>query len=273
MSKSFVDRYKSRVRKTIREYSLIKEGEKVALAISGGKDSVALAWALNELGYDYILFHLNLRIGEFSKISLETVKQIADILDKELVVWDVKDFGVEVRPVGKMPPCAVCGIIKRYLMNKFAFENNYIIATAHNLDDIVAFAFNNILSNQFEYLVKLRPRNEGKREIKLATKIKPLFFIPEEWNKRIVEELNLPYVKMQCPNKKLDTQSRLKQIINNIERGFPGFKLNFARVLVKYNSAFPEAYPSRTCKICGFPSYGEVCSFCKLKEKLNKIKE
>ena len=105
----------------------------------------------------------------------------------------------------------------------------------------------------------------GSKEKKLATKVKPLFFIPESWTLRLVKLKNLPYVSFQCPLREKNTQDRAKKVLELVEKEFPGFKKNLVKTIIKYNLQIKEELPNKFCKICGFPSNSEICSFCKIK--------
>jgi len=231
---------------------------------------VALTWALVSLGYKPDLYFIDLEIPNFSALSKKVVEEIANRFDLNLYIEKVSNYGIKIERVGNKPPCAVCGIVKRYLMNKFAWERDYILATAHNLDDIASFIFLNIVSNKWEYLIKIRPKNTGSKEKKLATKVKPLYFIPEEWNRKLVRLLDLPFVDIDCPLKRISSQDKAKQLINEIDRAFPGFKKNLVKTITRYNMNIDEPLPNNFCKVCGFPSEREICSFCRLREYFQK---
>ncbi|AAR39133.1 NEQ283 [Nanoarchaeum equitans Kin4-M] len=263
-----MDKLKYKVLDTIKRYSLFSPNEKLLLAISGGKDSVTLLDILYNLNYKFDLYFIDLGIKGFSDISEKIVESLSKEYGLNLYIDRVADYGITIKPIGKMPACAVCGIVKRYLMNKFAYEKDYTLITAHNFDDIIAFALANLFSGNYEYLLKIRPKNE--RYYKLAKKVKPLFFVREKETLQYVKEKNLPYVNIECPLRRKNTQDRYKNIANEFEKIFPGFKKNFIKALLYYNTRVPEPKPKNYCKICGYPSKGEVCSFCRIRNALSR---
>ena len=256
--------YINLVKRSIKRYGILKSSEKVLVCVSGGKDSAAMAYALNELKYDIELLHIDLGIGNYSKKSLRAVEELAQTLDLKLNVVKLKEYGFTIDDVERRKVCSACGIVKRYIMNRFARKRFFdVIATAHTCEDIILFFIKNMLSGNIEYISKLKPRIEGLN--KFVAKAKPLFERTENENATLVLTLNLPFTPVECPHAPNDVW---KEIIYEIEDRRRGFKQNFVRGIVKIAKEIKmEKWEFRHCKICGEISNSEICSFCRIVER------
>ncbi len=249
------------VKRSIKRYNILKKSEKILTCVSGGKDSCAMAYALKELNYDIELFHIDLGIGEYSRESFRSVEELSEVLDLNLNVLKLKDYGFTIEDVERRKVCSACGIAKRYLMNLFARENGFdVIATAHTSEDIVNFFIKNMLSGNIEYISKLRPRIESFD--RFVAKAKPLFERTEKENATLVLTLNLPFTQIECPHAPQDVW---KEIIYDVELKRRGFKQNFVRAIVKLAENLKLDWKVKHCKICGEISNTDICSFCKLR--------
>ncbi|MDQ7030733.1 MAG: tRNA 2-thiocytidine biosynthesis TtcA family protein [Ardenticatenia bacterium] len=166
----YVEWFQQQTARTIKKYKMFRRDEPVLVAVSGGKDSLALWDVLLELGYRADGFYLRLGIDEgigYSDASYEKIKQfVAQHPGTRLHVVDAKaTYGETIPEVarrvrrGRGKPCSVCGLIKRHEMNRVAYELGYpVLATGHNLDDEAAVLFSNTLHWQVGYLARQYPR-------------------------------------------------------------------------------------------------------------------
>lgn len=262
--------------RTIEKYKMFKKDEKILVAVSGGKDSVALFYALVQLGYNVEGVHVIISQTEYSEKSKDAVLKLSEILNKPVFILDIKkELGKDVNEISKIlkrEPCSICSTIKRNLLNKFAYENNYdVIATGHNLDDEVATLFGNVLRWNIEYLVRQMPVLPKKES--LSKKVKPFIRFTDEEIKVFTTIKNLPFVDEKCPFSKGATSLFYKEIFDKIEKEMPqtkwSFYSNFLTNLQKFlKNQLPEVKLNR-CKICGYPTTVEICSFCKIKERIS----
>ncbi len=265
--KCYPEFYKNLVKRSIKRFKILNQNERILVAVSGGKDSSAMAAVLKELGYDIELLYIDLGIGEHSKVSEKVVKDLSENIDVKLNVVRLRDYGFTVDDVARRmrrKTCSACGTAKRYIMNRFARENGFeVVATGHTAEDIVSFYLKNVAGGAKVWAEKLMPRNEPFDE-KIVTRSKPLFEMSEKENMLYVLIENIPYTPMECPHA---PEPEWKEIVYEIERRKPGFVKNFVRGLVRPAEEFGE---TRYCKICGEVASGEICAFCRLKEKLTR---
>jgi len=270
----FLDFVLDRVQKAIRSYHLLKKEERVLVALSGGKDSLAAFDLLQRLGYQVEAFHIDLGIDGFSEASLEAVKAFVKERGATLHLLRVEDeLGMGVVEAARRlrrPPCSLCGMIKRYLMNRFAYERGFsAVVTGHNLDDEGATLLGNLLRWQTGYLSRQAPLLPSSHP-RLIKKVKPLVLLSEREVLAYCLLRPISYLPDRCPYAKGATSIPQKEALNLLELHSPGTKLRFYQgFLEARGSLSQEEGELRECEVCGFLTVREKCQFCTLKERLN----
>lgn len=276
----FISFIESRVEKTIKKYKLFREEDKILVGVSGGKDSLNTSYILNKLGYNVEGLYIDLGIEGYSERSKEKVLNFTNKFNLKIHIYEVKkDFGMGITEIAKTlkrKPCSVCGVIKRYILNKFAYENGFsVLATGHNLDDEVATLFSNVLSWQEGYLARQNILLPEKNE-KLVKKVKPLALISERESAAYAILKGIDYIKEECPNAHGATSIFYKNIINQIERKAPSTKLRFYLEFIRRGRKFFEnalkenEEQLKPCEICGYPTTRKICQYCTIKEQIKK---
>lgn len=273
----YIEWFLRRTQETIKKFNMFNNKDKILVAVSGGKDSIALWDALNELGYKADGLYINLGIAGYSDESEEVSKIYAQEKGLKLHIISLqKDLAPipQIKKIEKRPTCSFCGQIKRYYINKFAKDMGYtVLATGHNLDDEVSTLFLNVLNWNLEYLARQSPvLNEEKSFTK---KVKPLFKFTEEENLLYVSLKKINYINKSCPFSKGATSIGYKQILNAIEKQSPGTKLRFYLDFIKkfkpiLNIPEPKL---NLCQNCGQLTTAQVCSVCRLKQKLISLQQ
>jgi tRNA(Ile)-lysidine synthase TilS/MesJ len=183
---------------------MFTKDDKILVAVSGGKDSLAVWEILLKLGYDADGFHIDLGIDNYSKRSTEKSVEFAKKLDRKLIIADVKKhfYGKNIFDISKIAgrvPCSVCGLIKRHLMNKYAYDNGYtVLVTGHNLDDESASLFGNIMFWRDNYLASQYPVLPST-DPKLIRKVKPLIYLTEREIAAYNIIRGIDYIYEECP--------------------------------------------------------------------------
>ena len=269
----FLHHFREQVKKTIDDFDMMSAGERVLVAVSGGKDSLALWDVLVDLGYDVDGFYIGLGIDEYSDVSGRFARQFATGRGLKLVEVDLpEDHGFDI-PTGsraaKRAPCSACGLSKRHLFNAAALDGGYdVIATGHNLDDEAAVLFGNVLRWSVEYLgrqLPVLPSGPG-----FARKVKPLVRLGERETAAYCVLRGIDYQIEECPMAVGNKHLGYKDALNAIEVQSPGTKHAFYFGFLERASEMftPSAEEERIelhlCSSCGAPTTGEVCAFCKL---------
>lgn len=267
----FVEHYIARVKKTVEEFKMFSEKNRVGVAVSGGKDSAALLHVLKKAypNTKFIALHINLGIPEYSEHCQEKVEALTDLLGIELFVYDLeKELGIKItdfeKTLFKKKICSVCGTIKRRLLEEMAVKAKVeVLATGHNLEDVLSVMFNNFLHGRWDQLVRLKPVLPPLTE-EMALKIKPLLRISENENLYYCLCEKIPFREKSCPFS-IVLEQKSREIIETIAKYNPNFKyyllnrfLEIARILESKHKPILTK-----CENCGFPSTNKICAFCK----------
>jgi uncharacterized protein (TIGR00269 family) len=268
----------------IQKYSMFDRGDRILVAVSGGKDSLSLWDLLISLGYKADGLYLGLGIEggiQYSDHSHGLARKYADEKGLVLHVVDVeKEYGepipvlAEISQRGHGKPCAVCGLTKRHIMNRVARDLGYdVLATGHNLDDEAAVLFGNTLQWSGEYLQRQGPVLPGVPG--MARKVKPLCRFYEREMAAYAILRGIEYIYEECPYAVGSTSIYYKEVLNRMEHDHPGTKLNFylrfldARqrgLFAGHENMAPGLHP---CTECGQPTTAPgLCSFCRMLQKI-----
>jgi tRNA-5-methyluridine54 2-sulfurtransferase len=264
--------FRRQVERAIAGEGMFAKADRLLVAVSGGKDSLALWDVLLDLGYDVEGLYLGLGIGTYSDRSREKVEQFATTrgLRLRVVELDEEQAGLAVPTVAgltRRPACSACGTMKRHYFDAAAREGGFdVLATGHNLDDEAARLFGNVLRWQRDHLARQRPVLPASHP-KFVRKVKPLYLISEYETAVYAFMRGIDYVVEECPNALGATQLLYKDLLNRLEAASPGAKLAFVKEFLR--SAQPafaevERQEPRECETCGMPAYGTVCAFCRL---------
>ena len=274
----FVERFISVVRRAVKEYRLLSRHDRVLVAVSGGKDSLALWDVLLELGYtaDGLYIDLGIRRGRYSEISKRKSIAFAEQRGAELKVLDLRrEYGATMPKLARRSTrstCGVCGIVKRHEMNRIALEGGYdVLATGHNLDDEASVLLANLLRWNTGLLARQAPRLEAWHP-KLVPKVKPLCLLTERETATYAIVRGIDYVyELECPYSERATSITMKEALNRIEERSPGTKLYFYRGFLKHRELFAPSQgrgKAMECEVCGFPTTSRRCAFCRLLKAL-----
>ena len=262
--------------KAIDEFDMIAPGERVLVAVSGGKDSLAIWDILLDLGYDADGLYLGLGIGEYSDSSGEFARAYARSRGARLIEVDLPDdYGYDI-PTGaraaKRVPCSACGLSKRHLFDKAAIEGGYdVVVTGHNLDDEAAVLFGNTLRWQTDYLGRQLPVLPARHGF--PRKVKPLVRLGEREMAAYCVIKGIDYIVEECPMAAGNKHLGYKEALNAIETTSPGSKHDFYFGFLSRASGLfrPQAEGEQAdllpCTSCGAPTTNEVCAFCRLVER------
>jgi len=278
----YLEWFPAQVERAVLKYRMFGPQERVLVAVSGGKDSLGLWDVLLRLGYRADGLYINLGIDGglgYSDRSFEYVEAfVAARPGICLHVVDVAaEYGETVPQVarrklrGRKKPCAVCGLIKRHVMNRVAREQGYdVLATGHNLDDEVAVLLSNTLHWQVGYLARQAPVLEERGG--LVRKVKPLCRLYERESVAYTLIRGIDYIYEECPFVEGSTTIFYKELLARLEVRSPGSKLQFylGFLRARKEGLFREEAEQvelKPCPSCSQPtSVPGLCTFCRLWE-------
>lgn len=268
-----------RVRKLIKEYKLLENGEKVAIALSGGKDSILTMFILenicNEFNLQLVAISIDEGISGYREDGLETARKYADSLEIELIEKSFEEeFGLQLDQIHSLykSACIPCGVFRKHALNKTAHQLGADkLATGHNLDDEVQSYLMSFARADFRRFSKFGPKLD-RIHPQLVPRIKPLWRIPEKdvgiW--AILNEVEVHFA--ECPYSQTSLRAKLKNYLNRLEEDYPGTKLN---ILESFEKTFK---PNKTlielfkCEKCGEASSLSICKACEMIDEINKDK-
>jgi len=270
----FTELYERRVGETVRRYGMFARGDRVAVAISGGKDSASLLFSLRRLFPDLPMaaLHLNVGIPGYSEECEREARRLAEMVGVDLILYDTRrELGISTPDFSRTPYrrriCSPCSTVKRYLLNRLAWERGFTkLATGHNLDDVAEALFSLYLHGDVGQLVRLRPLSPSPHP-KLLARVKPLWGVTEE-ESRIYAELNgLPFKRDPCPLSAGSRSRERKAVLGEVEGRIRGFRRTLVsshlRSFLPLLEGRVEAPPFLECSSCGMPSSTDPCAFCR----------
>ena len=272
----FLEFFRNQVEKGIRKQNLFSKEDKILVAISGGKDSLALIYELSLLGYDVTGLHIDLAIPRSSEAARAVVESFCAKHGFPLIVKNMADEGLAIPLVKerlKRPICSACGKIKRHYFNKIALEGGFtVMATGHNLDDEIARLFSNVLRWDVAYLADqgpALPSTDG-----FARKVKPFWRLSEFETANYAFLRGIDYHQAPCPYSQGASFTMHKRVWTDIEEAMPGRKLDwYIGFLANAKRHFVEADAKEgvtlaPCARCAFPTSYDVCGVCRIKAAL-----
>jgi uncharacterized protein (TIGR00269 family) len=274
----FAAHCRDQVRKAVDRHQMIRPGERVLVAVSGGKDSLAAWDLLTELGHHADGMYLGLGIGGYSDRSAEAARAFAAGRGLHLIEVDLAaDVGFSIPQAAgtRRVPCSACGLSKRHLLNKIAVERGYqVLATGHNLDDEAAVLFGNVLTWDLPYLARQQPvlpQAPG-----FARRVKPLTGLTERETAAYCVVRRIGYVVEECPMAAGNRHLAYKELLNTLEERSPGTKAAFLSGFTQRlapllaDVAARERAAVHPCARCGSPTLAEVCAFCRLADQAGR---
>ena len=282
----FIEYFEKRVKLTINILGLIRPGERVAVAVSGGKDSLTALYLLSKFSKDmeYEVFGLAIDEGikGYSDLRIKCLKDHARNIGVELYIVSFKEFfGASLDEIVKLlkekgfeyKPCSVCGVFRRYIMNKFARELKADkLATGHNLDDEIQVFLMNAIRGAIPNIVREGAITEYSTHKKMVPRIKPLYFIPEKESLIYSKLVGLNvFLEAKCPYVIHSMRHPVRRWLNKMEWERPLTKYRIMATKEVIASMLGKVETKRsigTCEVCGEPSSTAICKACFYKNYL-----
>ena len=286
-TKHFNEQMKKRVQRTITKNNMLRRDDRVAVGVSGGKDSIALLDILIKIESDFpeseiVAITIDEGIAKYRDEGMLYAKKIVEKLDVKHHIYSFKDnFGYELDEVIKIlgergksrdfGACTYCGILRRKVLNFAAKDIGAdILLTAHNLEDEAETVLLNIIRGDIQRLARLDPQPRKVHE-SLVPRAKPFRNTPQAEIVMYCYLNDLEYQEIQCPYSIEAYRGEVRKFIFQTQEKQPMLSFNILRGHEKFLKMIRKTPPKKelkSCNVCGEATTGELCKACWLKKQL-----
>jgi uncharacterized protein (TIGR00269 family) len=280
--KCFVKSIEEKTRATIAKYQMFRFDDRIAVAVSGGKDSVSLLHILARIERRHpkarlVAVTVDEGIRGYRDEALKIAAENCEELDVEHRVVSFKElFGLTFDKMVKrfkeeddvkLTPCAYCGVLRRKALNTAARKiGAHKLATAHTLDDETQTFLLNILHGDVLRIAKEKPVTNEVHP-KLVPRIKPFCEIPEKETALYAYVKGIRFQSTPCPYASEALRNDARIMLNRMEEKHPGIKFTIFKSIEKIRPALEETAKKEglnECIECGEPTTERICRTCQL---------
>lgn len=258
--------------KTISKYKMMRSGDVVGVAVSGGKDSLSLLHVLKQISLDHNFTVQAITVDEgipgYRDEALEIVSNFCNKIKVDHAVYSYKElFGttleqsLKARQMEKTSSCSICGILRRRAIDFGAKELGVDrVATGHNLDDFIQTFIINLLSGDTNKISWMDPEPTDN----MARRIKPFCDIYESEIVFYAFSNDIPFQSEECPHMNEGIRTEIRNFLNSLEKSHSGIKNNIYKSILKISSELGNKKEKewRICSKCGSECTGYTCSVC-----------
>ncbi len=271
----FSELFEKKVRRTIGKARMLdRKKDKIAVGVSGGKDSLVLLYLLKKMHYNIVAITIDEGIKGYRDHSLPYIKRFCR---KYKIPWKVyslkKDYGFTLDSIpDKKLMCSYCGVLRRGMLNRKARQLKCTkVATGHNLDDETQMILMNLFRGELERLARTGPVTGMIEDELFVPRVKPLRECSEKEDVLYAVLHGIDYTDVECPYARYAYRNIVRDMLNKMEERYPGTKFailrNFDKMLPFLREYYmPKEKPKR-CKKCGEIARGSICKFCETIEK------
>lgn len=268
-----------RVKKEIRKQRGERRFKKIAVALSGGKDSSLALYLTHKIFSPRVEIHaitVDEGIAGYREKTIPLAKSLCSKLKVPHHIISFKEmFGLTMDEVAKKDSeiglCTFCGVFRRTCLNRAAKEMKAdVLVVGHNLDDVVQSILMNFTNADLEKLTRLGPHE--KVQPGFIPRLLPLRLIPEKESFLFALLNGLPTSLNLCPYA-LSTRGKFREIIDDLEEINPGTRHSIVQSYDTIKPLLLTLFPPaklKSCRVCGEPSIGEICKSCSLVRRLRE---
>ncbi len=269
-----------KTRKTISKYGMIAHGERVGVAVSGGKDSLSLLEVLHGLlrGSELVAISVDEGVAGYRDEALEHAKSLTEKLGVEHLTVSYKElFGFSLdealdwKDEREVSSCSFCGVFRRRAIDEAAERAKVsVVATAHNLDDYIQTFMMNLLHGDVARLGWLHPAYVG--DSFPMRRVKPFMEIYEEEIALFAFQSGVPFQSVSCPYMHEGLRSEVRDHLNQMEANHPGIKNVLLSSSLDVISRYSGTSGKRSipCSECKRPSSSGLCNVCRMKAEVKQ---
>ena len=266
--------------RTISKHNMIENGDIVGVAVSGGKDSLSLLHLLKKMSESHNFKLKAITIDEgipgYRDEALGIVKNFCSNIGVEYKIFSYKDLfditleeSLENRENEKTSSCSICGVLRRRAIDFGAKDLGVdVIATGHNLDDVLQTFVINVLSGDTTKIGWMDPDTSSNK----TRKIKPFCEIYENEIVFYAFVNEIPFQSEQCPHMNEGIRTEIREFLNSLEIKHSGIKNNMYKSIMRISALVKDSnYKQRKiCFQCGSECTGNICSVCSMLVNLKR---
>lgn len=272
----FIEDFERKAAKTVRKNGIVRNGERIAVAVSGGKDSTALLLVLKKIvagsSAKLVAVTVDEGIAGYRDDTVKAAKSICERLEVEQQIVSFREeFGFNLDEIvarKDAAPCTFCGVFRKSALNRAAKQLGAAkVATGHNLDDEAQSIMMNYLKGDIERLLRFRPRREQPG---LVPRVKPLREIPEKETALYCMVKGVFTESRECPYAQLSLRADVREMMNRLENIFPGTRRSTLQGFEKiaWMAGGSAGIDLGKCRKCGEPCVKDLCKACELLGRL-----
>ncbi len=279
--KHFSRQLESKVKATIKKDKLVEKGDKICVALSGGKDSCLTLYLMDKFfgkrpDIDVFALSIDEGIKGYRDESIKKARELCKKMDIPFHLYSFKEeFGKTMDEILKNKEaraCTYCGVFRRFILNKKSRELGATrLATGHNLDDEIQSIFINNLKGDINRLIRLGTKPVTTKK-DFVNRIKPLRDIPEKETALYAMLNGIEFHDSRCPNAEDSVRFDVRKFLNDMEEKYPGTKhiiiRHFDTILPALREYFADKGSVGVCPRCGEPTSRALCKACELLENL-----
>ncbi|MEM3725518.1 MAG: TIGR00269 family protein [Candidatus Bathyarchaeia archaeon] len=282
----FTKSVEEKVRATIAKYQMFRFDDRIAVAVSGGKDSVSLLHVLAKIERDYpkaslVAVTVDEGIKGYRDEALQIAAENCKKLGVEHHVTSFKElYGCTLDEIVKrlkkrkdegLTPCAYCGVMRRKALNITARKLGADkLVTAHTLDDEVQTFLLNIFHGDIMRIAREKPVTDEAHP-KLVQKVKPFCEIPEKETALYAYIKKIKFQSMPCPYASEALRNDIRIMLNRMEEKHTGIKFTIFKSAEKMRPTMEKMAKQegfKECAECGEPAAEPVCKSCQMLKQI-----
>lgn len=261
---------------------MLKHEDFIAVAVSGGKDSLSLLKILTKISIRHGSRLEAITIDEgiecYRSESLQYASNITRQLGVPHTIFSFKElFGMTLDEAvknrrGSLSSCALCGTLRRRALDVGAMKLGVdVVATAHNLDDIIQTFMINLLNGDLKRISWLNPSSTANCNFRIR-RVHPFLDVYEKEIALYAFTSNLPFQSVPCPYMDEGIRTDIRRYFNELEDQHPGVKYTMLKSAMSLSPRSSINQPKALqCSKCGFPSTSDPCSVCTLLSNVNHV--
>lgn len=276
----FIEYFERRVKKDIKKQGKTEGNKKIAIAVSGGKDSIVVLHIINDIfskrpSIELTAITVDEGIKGYRDKSIDYAKENCRLLGiKHFIISFKETIGKTMDEIAKkknkIGDCSYCGVFRRVCLNQKSKKLGVDkLVTGHNLDDMAQSILMNFTNGDLKKLARLGPHK--KVQPGLVPRILPLRSIPEKEIALYAILKEIKFYDAECPYSTNALRGNFRDIIDTLEYQNPGTRHSILNSYESIKDNLLEKYPPanlKNCQVCGEPSSQVLCKSCILRKKI-----